>query len=67
MNLKGGGMMKISKQPYVRLQLFIGYHQISMAQVKDSKGIYKGNKKIGIFCVLAGAVIIINVIIKVMI
>ena len=48
-------------------QLFLGFHQISMAQVKDSKGIYKGNKKVGIFGVFAGIFIIVNVIIKVMV
>jgi cadmium resistance protein CadD (predicted permease) len=47
-------------------QLFLGFNQINMAHKKDSKGINKGNKKVGIFCVIVGIVIIINVIIKMM-
>ena len=98
-NLQGGDIIKINKQPYLMLQfffgaiticlsllyllnyvngvivgiflgaaqLFSGFHQISMAQEKDSKGINKGNKKIGLLFVFAGVFLIINVIIKVMI
>jgi hypothetical protein len=45
-------------------QLSFGLNQINMAQKKDSKGSNKGNKKVGIFYVIAGIVIVINVIIK---
>ncbi|MGK0465709.1 hypothetical protein [Clostridium sp.] len=33
-------------------QLFLGFNQINMAQKIDSKGISKGNKKLGIFLVI---------------
>ncbi|WP_170065625.1 hypothetical protein [Clostridium vincentii] len=41
-----------------------GLSQINMAQQRDSKGITKGNKIVGIFSVIVGIVIIILVIIK---
>jgi uncharacterized membrane protein HdeD (DUF308 family) len=41
-----------------------GLSQINMKQQKDSKGISKGNKIVGIFSVIAGIIIIIPVIIK---
>lgn len=47
-------------------QLFLGFNQINTAQKTNSKGINAGNKKVGIFLVITGIVIIMNVIIKIM-